>query len=57
MTVNQNKQLSEKAPTELYKQESKNLEFWMIHGSWTYCKNCRRLIEQKLLPTFQKDKK
>ena len=54
MTVNQDKQLNGNAPTETYNRESSNLQFWMIHGSWNYCKKCKRLIEQKLLPRYAK---
>ena len=43
---------SDNAPTELYEKEGKDLEFWMVHGSWTYCKNCKQLISQKLFPRF-----
>ena len=40
--------------TKFYKNESAALEFWLIHGSWSYCENCKQLLPQKLFPTFLK---
>ena len=38
--------------TKFYKNESTALEFWLIHGSWSYCKRCKQLLPQKLFPRF-----
>ena len=35
-----------------YKKDANRLEFWMKHGSWTYCKKCRQLIWERLFPRF-----
>ena len=40
--------------TKIYKNESTALEFWLIHGAWSYCENCKQLLPQKLFPTFLK---
>ena len=40
--------------TKIYKNESTALEFWLIHGGWSYCENCKQLLPQKLFPTFLK---
>ena len=26
----------------------------MVYGSWNYCQGCQKLLEQKLLPNFDK---
>ena len=31
-------------------QDAENLEFWVKHGSWTYCSLCYKLVTLSLLP-------
>ena len=51
---NQDKHLPENAQTELYQKEAENLQFWMVHSSWNYCKKCKVLVEQKLMLNYCK---
>ena len=37
-----------------YKKDANRLEFWMKHGSWTYCKKCKQLVWERLFPRFAK---
>lgn len=41
------------AEQTLGRQDSENLEFWAKHGSWTYCSQCYKLIQLRLLPRFK----
>lgn len=40
--------------TGFFTTESENLEFWIKHGSWTYCEKRKKLSELKLFPRFAK---
>ena len=51
---NQDKQLPENAQTQLYQKEAESLQFWMVHSSWNYCKKCKVLVQQKLMPNYLK---
>ena len=33
---------------------AQNLQFWIEHLSWTYCKNCKLLKTDRLLPNYFK---
>lgn len=40
------------ASTRFFEEETSNLEFWMVHSSWTYCEKCKLLWTKKLLPNY-----
>ena len=50
----EHKTAHENAEQWFYETEAQNLEFWMVHGSWTYCDRCKKLMELKLFPRFAK---
>ena len=37
---------------KIYSKEAKALEFWMTDSSWSYCKTCKQLLPEKLMPKF-----
>lgn len=43
---------NEAAPCVLFQNASKDLSFWMKHGSWNFCNKCSGLLNQKLLPNY-----
>ena len=51
---NEERELAENAPRQIYKREAENLQFWMIHCSWSFCEKCKKLFEQKLMPNYSK---
>ena len=44
---------SDGAPSSASKV-AKELEFWAIHSSWSYCRDCKLLVSRKLLPSYSK---
>ncbi|KAJ7359040.1 hypothetical protein OS493_019947 [Desmophyllum pertusum] len=38
----------------IFTKETKDLQFWIEHQSWSYCSSCRCLEPQKMLPSFSK---
>ena len=48
------KQQGPEASTSYFKQEAKDLEFWMVHSSWTYCQKCNQLYTTKMMPNFSR---
>ena len=44
---------SDAAPSSASKV-AKELEFWAIHSSWSYCRDCKLLVSRKLLPSYSK---
>ena len=42
------------ASTSYFEQEAEDLEFWMVHSSWTYCEKCNQLYSTKMMPNFSK---
>ena len=40
--------------TSYFRQEAQDLEFWMLHSSWTYCEKCNQLYTTKMMPNFSK---
>ena len=48
------KQQGSQASTSYFEQEAQDLEFWMVHSSWTYCEKCNQLYTTKMMPNFSK---
>ena len=48
------KQQGTEASTSYYAQEAQDLEFWMVHSSWTYCEKCNQLYTTKMMQNFSK---
>lgn len=51
---NEDEELPQNAQRQIYKKDADNLQFWMVHSSWTFCEKCKRLLEQKLMPNYAK---
>lgn len=51
---NWNVVINENCSREHFSKEAKDLEFWMIHQSWSYCKSCKKLISNILMPNYLK---
>ena len=42
----------QQSSTKYFKNETKALQFWVQHSSWTFCEKCKQLLPQKLFPSF-----
>ena len=40
----------QQSSTKYFKNETKALQFWVQHSSWTFCEKCKQLLPQKLFP-------
>ena len=50
--ANSNRQQSENAEPFIPSNETDNLAFWIAHGSYTYCNECKTILPLRLLRRF-----